>query len=436
MRVKLAYGHEGLVVDLPETADVLTPRFVPGLPDEASAIHEALRHPIGSAPLADKVKTGDKVVIVHSDITRATPNDRILPILLGELEAAGIARQDITLINALGTHRPQTDAELRQMLGDRIVDNYRCLQHNAYDDANLLPIGTTSFGHPVRINRQYLEADVRILTGFIEPHIFAGYSGGPKGVLPSMVGADSVLTNHGREMIAHPNATWGITEGNPLWEEMREVALRTNPTFLLNVTLNAKREITGVFAGEMLAAHAAGCAFVRENAMTGVDEPYDVVITTNSGYPLDQNLYQAVKGMSAANQIVRTGGSIIVAAACQDGLPNHGRYAALLAEAGSPQKVLDMLARPGFGEQDQWQVQIQANIQLRADVYVYSDGLTDEQIRAALFIPCRDIRQTLIGLLAKYGSAARLCVIPEGPQTIAYLRSPVVTHAQPADSHA
>ena len=211
-----------------------------------------------AAPLAAKVKPGDKVVIAHSDITRATPNERILPVLLAELEAAGVARQDITLLNALGTHRQQTEAELRGMLGDRVVDTYRCLQHDAYDDANLVSLGVTSRGHPVRINRHFMEADVRILTGFIEPHFFAGFSGGPKGVLPALAGAESVLTNHGREMIAHPNATWGVIEGNPIWEEMREVAWRVNPTFLLNVTLNARREITGVFAGDLLAAHAAG----------------------------------------------------------------------------------------------------------------------------------------------------------------------------------
>jgi nickel-dependent lactate racemase len=421
MRVDLAYGHTGLTVELPPHTDIVSARSVPGLPDEAEAIREALRRPIASAPLAAKVKPGDKVAIAHSDITRATPNDRILPILLAELEAAGVQRRDITLINALGTHRRQTETELRMMLGDAIVDNYRCLQHDAYDDANLISLGQTSFGYPVRINRTFMEAEVRILTGFIEPHFFAGFSGGPKGVLPALAGAESVLTNHGRDMIAHPQATWGITEGNPIWEEMREVALRTEPAFLLNVTLNNRREITGVFGGDMLAAHAAGCAFVQDKAMARVDAPYDIVITTNSGYPLDQNLYQAVKGMSAANQIVHDGGAILVAAACNDGLPNHGRYAALLAEAGSPQAVLDMLAQPGFSEQDQWQVQIQAMIQLRAEVHVYSDGLTDEQIRQALFTPCRSIEQTMACWQEKYGPQARICAIPDGPQTIAYV---------------
>jgi nickel-dependent lactate racemase len=311
------------------------------------------------------------------------------------------------------------------MLGDRVVENYRCLQHDGHDDANLVSLGETSRGNPVRVNRFYLEADVRILTGFIEPHFFAGFSGGPKAVLPALAGSESVSTNHGLQMIAHPRATWGVTEGNPIWKEMREVALRTRPTFLLNVTLNARREITGVFAGDMLTAHARGCAFVRENAMAGVEKPYDVVVTTNSGYPLDQNLYQSVKGMSAASQIVQEGGAIIIAAACEDGLPAHGRYAALLAEAKSPQGVLDMISRPGFSAQDQWQVQTQAQIQLKADVYVYSDGLVDEQIERALFIPCRSIERTVAQLQEKYGSQVRICVIPEGPQTIPYLRGDV-----------
>jgi nickel-dependent lactate racemase len=422
MRIKLAYGRKGLTVTLPDTVEVLTPRFLPGLPDEPEALRGALRNPIGSVPLAELLKPGDHVVVVHTDITRATPNDRILPVLLDELETAGIARENITLLNGLGTHRRQTEVELRAMLGDHIVDGYRCIQHDCNDEANLVSLGETSMGHPVRLNRDYLQADVRILTGFIEPHFFAGFSGGPKAVLPSLSGAESVFTNHGLEMIAHPKATWGVIEGNPIWEEMREVALRTNPAFLLNVSLNHMGEITSIFAGDMLAAHAKGCAFVRENAMRAVDKPYDIVITTNSGYPLDQNLYQSVKGMSAANQIVRQGGTILIATACEDGLPKHGRYADLLAEAGSPQGVIDMISRPGFCAQDQWQIQIQAQIQCRADVYVYSEGLTDEQIEQALFIPCRSLEQTVSQLQEKYGSQAHICVIPEGPQTIPYLR--------------
>lgn len=421
MNVTLAYGRSGLTVDLPDNTAIVRAPALPAVRDPAAAIRRALREPIGCAPLAETVRPGDTAVIVHSDLTRATPNQLIVPLIIAELEAAGVRPQNITMLNGLGTHRPQTGAELRALLGDAVVDNYRCLQHDAYDEANLVAIGQTSLGNPIRVNRLLVESDLRILTGFIEPHFFAGFSGGPKAVLPALCGAESVLSNHGRDMIAHPQATWGVCEGNPIWEEMREAALLTEPTFLLNVTLNEAKEITAVFGGEMLAAHAAGREFVREQAMTAVDAPYDIVVTTNSGFPLDQNLYQTVKGMSAANRIVREGGHIIMAAACEDGIPDHGRYAELLALGGSPQGVLDLLAQPGFAEQDQWQVQIQALIQQRATVHVYSDGLTDAQISRALFTPCADIAATVRKLATEIGPGARICAMPEGPQTIAYI---------------
>ncbi len=421
MEVKLAYGRNGINVNLPDSTEIVAAPSLPGTSDPANLLTEAIRHPIGSPPLADLVKAGDRVLIVHSDITRPTPNHLILPVLLAELETAGVRREDITLLNGLGTHRPQTDAELRTLLGDAVYDNFRCLQHDAYDDQMLRSLGTTGSGNPLRVNRFLLESDVRILTGFIEPHFFAGFSGGPKAVMPALCGAESVLTNHGRDMIAHPQSTWGVCEGNPIWEEMREAALKTGPAFLLNVTLNEHKQITAVFAGDLLEAHAAGREFVRTQAMVAVDQPYDIAITTNSGFPLDQNLYQTVKGMSAAARILRPGGHIIMAAACEDGIPDHGRYAGLLAEGGSPQGVLDLLAQPGFAEQDQWQVQIQALIQLQATVHVHSSGLSDAQIRRALLTPCGDITATVSKLAAEIGPQARICAMPEGPQTIAYL---------------
>ena len=188
MDIHLSYGRMGLTVALPDAADVLHTRFKPGLLDEVQAVQDALRKPIDSAPLVDLVKPVDSVVVVHTDITRATPNQRILPVLLDELEAAGVRRRNITLLNGLGTHRRQTEAELRAMLGERTVDQYRCLQHDCFDDSNLVSLGITSVGHPVRVNRDYLNADVRILTGFIEPHFFAGFSGGPKAILPPWPG--------------------------------------------------------------------------------------------------------------------------------------------------------------------------------------------------------------------------------------------------------
>jgi nickel-dependent lactate racemase len=179
--------------------------------------------------------------------------------------------------------------------------------------------------------------------------------------------------------------------------------------------------VTGVFAGDLDMAHAAGCAFVKRSAMVGVPRPFDIVVTTNSGYPLDLNLYQSVKGMRAADQVVREGGTIIIAASCWDGIPEHGLYGKILRESRSPRELLDKIRTPGFLEQDQWQAHIQALVQLKADVFVKSDGLTDDQIRGALLRPCRRIEDTIAGLLAKYGRGASICVMPEGPQTIPYL---------------
>lgn len=421
--VHLAYGKTGLDVNVPDHALVIEPKYVPGAEDERAAILEAIRSPIGSKPLRDLVKPGQTVAIVHTDITRATPNDRLLPPILAELEEAGIRRQDILLLNALGTHRPQTHEELVGMLGAEVVANYRCIQHDGNDDANLVKLGKTRAGHDVRVNRHYMQADVRILTGFIEPHFFAGFSGGPKGVLPSIAGAESVLDNHGAKMIGDPQATFGITDGNPIWEEMLEAARMTRPTFLVNVALNRDKRITRVFAGELYAAHQAGCRFVGECSMVPVDQPFDIVLTSNSGYPLDLNLYQAVKGMSAAAQVVRQGGSIIVASQCWDGIPDHGPFGKLLRQFSSPTEMLAAIESPGFASADQWQAQTLARILIQCDVYVRADGLTDEQITNAMLKPCQKIEETLSALTRRYeGRQPRICVLPEGPVTIAYVK--------------
>ncbi len=421
MKIRLAYGRDGMWIDLPENADitVIEPKLVPGLPDEAAAIRQALRAPIGSPALRDLVGPDDTVAVVFSDLTRPMPNGRVQPVVLAELEEAGVAREKITLINGLGTHRQQTDAELRGMLGDAIVDNYRVVQHNAWAE-DMVQVGVNHNGRPIRINRTYMDASKRVVTGFIEPHFFAGFSGGPKGVLPGIADVDTVLDNHDAGMIADPHAVWATIDGNPIWAEMVKGALATDPTFLLNVTLNRNKEITGVFAGELVQAHRAGCDFVKRTAMRPVEDYFDIVITTNSGYPLDLNLYQAVKGMSAAAQVVREGGNIIAVAECWDGIPAHGQYGRLLRESESPRHLLDRVMSPGFREHDQWQVQLQAQIQLRANVSVYAGKLTDEEIRQSLFEPCHSVEDEVASLLAQ-NPKARIAILPEGPQTVPYV---------------
>ena len=423
MKIKLAYGKTGLEFDLPDDANVtvVRPRFVAGLADQAGAIRDALRRPIGSLPLKELVKSLDRVGIVFSDITRPTPNHVILPALLRELEY--VPDERIVLFNSTGTHRPNTEAELRRMLGDEIVNRYRIVQNDSNDRASHAQVGTTSSGNEVWLLREFVECDARILTGFIEPHFFAGFSGGGKAVMPGLALTETVLRNHNARNLDSPLACWGVTRGNPVWEEMRQAAAMTRPTFLLNVAINSERQITGVFAGNWDAAHARGCAFVKETAMVAVPQPFDIVISSNSGYPLDLNMYQSVKGMSAAVQVVKDEGSIIIAAECWDGIPEHGEYKRLLYEAQNLESLLETVRAPGYQKQDQWEAQIHALICLRAEVHFYSHHLSDEQIKRAWLKPCRDIGATVAELLNERGPGATVCVLPEGPQTIPYVRA-------------
>lgn len=421
MNVTLAYGKTDLTVSLPDELDVtiVEPRFVEGLSDEEGALRDALRGPVSSPPLKELASPSETVGIVVNDITRPTPYRVILPVLLGEL--AHVPPDRIVLLVATGTHRANTEAELRGMLGDQIVNRYRIVQNDSSDSPSHALVGTTRGGNDIRIHSEYLKCDLRILTGFIEPHLFAGFSGGAKAVMPGLASLSSVLDNHSPANIDHPKARWGVTEGNPIWEEIGEAGRMGGAAFLLNVTLNRDKQITGVFAGDPEKAHAQGCAFARRSAMVAVDAPFDIVITSNSGYPLDLNLYQSVKGMSAAAEIVRPGGAIIIAADCWDGIPDHGEYARLLREAEGPESLLETIRTPGFLRHDMWEAQIQALISLKADVYVYSDNLSDDQIEQALLRPCRDIAATLSELLRKRPAGARVCVLPEGPQTIPYV---------------
>jgi nickel-dependent lactate racemase len=420
MNVNLAYGQGQLSVELPDgQTTVIEPTHAPGLQEERAAIVEALEKPIGAPPLRQWIKPGDRVCITFSDITRATPNERIIPWLLQHL--AEVPRENITLVNQVGTHRPNTRAELERMLTPDVVQSYRVLNHEPENAAAHIQVGTTRDGTPASINRHVVEADVRIVTGFIEPHFFAGFSGGPKGIMPGTAALPTVVSNHGARNIGDPNATFGVTEGNPIWEEMRDIARRVGPSFVLNVTLNTRRQITGVFAGDLIQAHKAGCEFVRQSAMQPVAAPFDLVITTNSGYPLDLNLYQGVKGMSAGARIVKPGGTLILACECREGVPAGSPCDKLLRSASSPDEILQRLAQPGFSYPEQWQVQIQALIQRKAQVLVYS-SLSDEVVRAAHLTPCHDISAAVRDRLAALGPQARVAVLPQGPLTVPYLR--------------
>src|SRR5687767_3888804 len=420
MRILLDYGTHGLDVALPDDRiTVIEPVPRPAVADPHATLMAAIRAPIGCAPLRQQVRPGHRVAISVCDVTRAQPRRDQLQALFEEMP--DVQPGDVTIFIATGTHRSNTDAELERMLGRDILSTCRVVNHDSRNAATLAGAGRTSTGVDVQLNRDFLQADVRITTGFVEPHFFAGFSGGPKMVAPGLAGLETVMTLHDARRIGHPNATWGVTEGNPIHDDVREIARMVGVNFAVDVTLNREQKITAAFAGDILEQHRTACAYAKDTAMRAVPAPFDVVLTTNSGYPLDQNLYQAVKGMSAAAKIVKPGGTIICAAECRDGLPAHGSYGAVLASQPTPAALLAMINAPGYSVPDQWQVQVQAQIQAKAQVLVKNAGLGPDEIRAAHFTPTDDVAGAVRDALERAGPGATLCVLPQGPQTIPYL---------------
>jgi nickel-dependent lactate racemase len=327
---------------------------------------------------------------------------------------------NFTIIIGTGSHRSNTEDELAQMIGRDVLGRYRVVNHSAHEPSTLAEAGRTADGRTVYFNREYVEADRRIVLGFIEPHFMAGFSGGYKGIFPALADIDSIMHYHRAAVIGDPRSTWGLLDGNPTQEQIRANGSLLPVDFCLNVTLNRRREITRYFCGDPIAAHEEGCRFARATAMVACRQPFPVVITTNSGYPLDQNLYQAVKGMSAAAQIVDSSGLILAAARCNDGFPSHGNFRKLLLEHASPRAILDTILAPGFSLYDQWEAQLLAMILLKARVGLYSE-IPGEEVRRAHLEPVRSIAARVSDELARIGPEAPIAVLPEGPMTIPYL---------------
>jgi lactate racemase len=419
-RVKLQYGTDGLELSVPgHEVTVLTPLFVPGLRDEESAFFEAVRAPLGARPLGEIVSANERVAIVIADVTRPLPSDRLLPWILREL--SHVPDEQVTIVIGTGSHRATTAAEIQSILGSAVVPRYAVVDHSAFDSARLEKAGVGIDAQPVFMNRDYVQADRRIVVGFVEPHFMAGFSGGYKGIFPGVADIASIMRYHDAATIGHPKSTWGTLEGNPTQARIRHDGALLPVDFCINVTLNRRREITGFYCGEVIASHEAGCAFSRRTAMVPCERPVPIVVTTNSGYPLDQNLYQAVKGMSAAAQIVAPGGYIATAARCNDGFPEHGNFKRLLFDHDSPRALLETIMAPGFSMYDQWEAQLLAGVLLKARVGLYSD-LPAEQVRRAHLEPIADLAEALSSELERAGSGAPVAVLPEGPMTIPYVQ--------------
>jgi nickel-dependent lactate racemase len=414
---RFPYGNAALTARIPaeNIAFVLKRKHAPGLADETAALLEAIRHPVAAPPLSDCIRQGDKVVIIVTDNTRPCPDDRLLPPLLAELERK-LPRENITIIVALGLHAPLSKEELVKKLGKDIVSGYRVLNH---DPAATVNIGTTSRGTPVEVNRRVLEADFRISTGFIEPHFFAGFSGGSKSIAPGVSGPKAIYHNHGYEMLEHPLSRAGILEGNPVHEDIVEQAEMAGLNFIVNVLLNERQQITHVVAGDPVQAHEQGCQIERELAGFQVDQQVDITVTSNSGAPLDLDLYQTCKGIDSAALITRQGGIIIMASACNRGAGPEA-FTQMHLSSHSPAEVLARTKSAGPHHLP-WQNQRLAHIQLNNDIYLVSE-LDDKLVKDMMLLPVPSIEAGLNRAFQKLGGDARVAVIPEGHLVLPLLR--------------
>lgn len=423
MIVELAFGETGLQIDLPDARTTVVEALAHLAAGEPrSLVIRALREPVAGRPLRDRVGRGATVAISICDGTRPQPRWLVVPAILEELDGL-VSLDDVVILVATGTHRGNTDAELRAMLGDAVVDNVRVVNHDARDATSLRWVGRLGAGVPVWLNREWLDADVRITTGFVEPHFFAGFSGGPKLVAPGLAALETVLVLHDARRIADPRATWGVTVGNPVHDDVRAIAAATRVDFALDVVLDRDQRVIQAFGGDILEMHAAATSAVRKIAMRPVPQAYDVVVTSNGGFPLDQNLYQAVKGMSAAAMVTRRGGTIICAAECRDGFPDHGSYREVLASSSSPQVLIDEILTREETVPDQWQVQLQARVQVDANVIVHSSYLSAADLAAAHLGHTPDVSATVAEALAAAGPDARVCVLPHGPLAVPYVQA-------------
>ncbi|MBQ7208558.1 MAG: nickel-dependent lactate racemase [Lentisphaeria bacterium] len=393
------------------------PQSEPAAADPAAEVRRALAHPIGSEPLHELAAKAKTCVIICSDHTRPVPSRHIIPAMLAELRR-GRPDIDVTLLIATGCHRGTTQEELIGKFGPEIAAREKIVIHDSRDDSTLADAGILPSGGRLILNKLALETDLLIAEGFIEPHFFAGFSGGRKSVLPGIASRETVLANHCAEFIADPRARTGILDGNPIHRDMVYAAEKANLKFIVNTVIDAEKRIVRAFAGDTKAAHAAGVAFCRKQANIEVPEA-DIVITTNGGYPLDMNVYQSVKGMTAAEAVCRPGGVIIMAAGCADGHGGESFFKAL-SQTPSPETLLaEALQRPRNATvPDQWQYQILARILKDFKVIMYAPQCSPEMLRAMKLDTASSPDEALAKAFALCGKNAQVAVIPEGVSVI------------------
>ena len=424
MRVEMRYGTGTLPIEIPDknVVRVLEISDSIPLPDEDGAVREAIAAPIDSAPLTELAEGRESACIVISDITRPVPNKVILPPMLETLEATGIPREKITILIATGIHRPNNAEELEIMVGRDIMETYRIVNHFSQKPETHTYLGKTESGTPVYIDKTYLESDLKIITGLIEPHLMAGYSGGRKAICPGIASVETMKVMHGPELMEHPKSAVGILEGNPFHREATKIALMAGVDFNLNVAIDKERRITGVFAGDMVESHRVGAEFVEQQARVTLPAPADAVVVSSAGYPLDSTFYQAVKGLLTAVEIVKQGGSILLVAACSEGIGSKP-FTDLIFKTDDLTAFVQGLYNPANFVIDQWQLEELAKVARKADIYFYTDGIPYHQ-RAKLFVhPLKHAQEGIEEILNQYGEDAQIAVIPEGPYVLAQLEA-------------
>ncbi len=380
-------------------------------------VEEALDNPIGSKSLEELVKGKKNMVIITSDHTRPVPSKVTMPILLRRIRSVN-PEIDITILIATGFHRATTHDELVNKFGEEIVKNEKIIVHNAFDDKAMVKLGTLPSGGELIINKLAVETELLIAEGFIEAHFFAGFSGGRKSVLPGIASAKTVMANHCSEFIGSPNARTGILRDNPIHRDMLYAAEKANLAFILNVVIDSKKKVIKAFAGHREKAHEKGCEFVNE--LSKVDKiPADIVVSTNGGYPLDQNIYQSVKGMTAAEATCKDGGVIIMVSACNDGHGGQSFYDNL-SKAKSPRELLDRIEKVPRNETvpDQWEFQILARMLDKFTVILVTDMCDPEMIKSMHMEHAFTFQQALKRAYEIKGNDAKVVVIPDGVSVI------------------
>jgi nickel-dependent lactate racemase len=358
---------------------------------------------------------------VISDVTRPVPNPVLLPPILQTLEEAGVPRDRTLILVATGMHRASTEEEQARLVGPEVAGKYRVVDHLSKAREDMVEVGRIGGRVPALVNRRYVEADLKVLTGFIEPHMWAGYSGGRKSVLPGISSIETLQYMHGPEMVADPGCEYGQLDGNPFHEAGLEVMAMAGADFVVNVTLDTRKRITGVFSGHPVDAHRQGCDFLSRHCVRELDAPLDFIVTTNAGAPLDCNLYQTVKGITGAATAVKRGGDILIASRCIEGAGSP-EYRKILEMVDSPRAFLNRVMQKEFFIPDQWCAQETYQVILDRTVHVYTEGFTPEQLERFHFHPVADMARGIRALLAKHGPGARWAVVPDGPMVILRLR--------------